>query len=65
VQQTQESRVKTRLEGIEDKLSGSIAFLEAAMRLLDNASRLYALADDEQRRALNQALFEKILVDDE
>jgi site-specific DNA recombinase len=41
------------------------AFSDAALAILENPGELYRRADDEQRRQLNQALFEQVLVDDD
>lgn len=59
------ARISERLEVIHEDLSVSVAYLEAALALLEEPGELYANATDEHRKLLNQALFEKILVDDE
>lgn len=47
------------------ELQGVLKFLDGAVLLLDEVHRLYAAVDDPNRRLLNQALFEMVLIEDE
>jgi site-specific DNA recombinase len=59
------ARISERLEAVTDDLSQSIAFIDAAITLLERPGDLYAHASDDHRRLINQALFAKLLVIDE
>lgn len=61
----QRERVTKQLSTVTSDLAVGVKNLEAFLDLLSNLGELYERADDEQRRNLNQAMFKKILVEDD
>jgi site-specific DNA recombinase len=61
---TERDALSQELGRLELGLAAGAAFIEDAVKLLENAARLYELASDQQRQLLNRALFEKLYVRD-
>lgn len=63
--QLERHRLEARRGDTGGELQGVLKFLDGAVLLLDEVHRLYAAVDDPNRRLLNQALFEMVLIEDE
>jgi hypothetical protein len=61
----QRERLQNEACEISERLAAGGAFIEAALSLLDDPQELYRQMGPEQRRLLNQAVFDKIYVIDE
>ena len=61
--QHQRQHLTERLGETNDELATSARLIELCLRLLEHPQELYLRCDDEQRRLLNQALFEAIYID--
>ena len=59
----QRQHLTKRLGETDDDLADSAHLIELCLRLLEHPQELYRRCDDEQRRLLNQALFEAIYID--
>jgi site-specific DNA recombinase len=60
--QHQRAALKDRLGEIKLDLTLGVAFLEAALDLLEDPQELYRLSGSEQRRMLNAGIFDRIYV---
>jgi site-specific DNA recombinase len=58
-------RLTRRLDETTENLSQAARLVELCLTLLEDPEELYPRCDDDQRRLLNQALFEHIFIDDE
>lgn len=56
-------RLRERLAATENELATGAELLNAALDLLERPDELYCRATDAGRRAINQALFEKLYID--
>lgn len=61
----QRTRVREQLDSVESNLEAGARHLETYLDLLDDPEALYRSASDQERRQLNQAIFVKVLVEDE
>ncbi|GAA4536594.1 hypothetical protein GCM10023192_34890 [Amycolatopsis samaneae] len=61
----QRERLTARLNGTTENLAEAARLIELCLTLLENPQELYLRCDDEQRRLLNQALFEHLFVEEE
>ncbi len=59
----QRQHLTERLTETHEDLSDSARLIELCLQLLENPQELYRRCDDEQRRLLNQALFEGLYLD--
>ncbi len=58
-------RLEERRNGREGDFEHVLQFLRSAVELLDEVHGLYLVVDDQGRRQINQAIFEKLLIEDE
>ena len=63
--QLERQRLEQRRGDTGGELQGVLKFLDSAVALLDDVHRLYAAVEDTNRRLINQALFEMVLIEDE
>lgn len=61
----QRTRVREQLDSVESNLEAGARHLETYLDLLEDPEALYRSAGDQERRQLNQAIFVKVLVEDE
>ena len=61
----QRDRIATRLQDVDDSLSTGAEIIEACLQLLEDPQALYRRCNDQQRRRLNQALFEALYIDED
>ncbi|MCA1674361.1 MAG: hypothetical protein LC799_19955 [Actinobacteria bacterium] len=61
----QRQRLTERLSETNDDLSESARLIELSLTLLENPQELYRRCDDEQRRLLNQAIFQGLYIEDD
>jgi hypothetical protein len=59
----QRARLTERLSETNDDLADGARLIDVCLKLLENSQELYRRCDDEQRRLLNQALFEGLYID--
>ena len=58
-------RLEGRLEGANADLTDSAQLVNASLALLEQPDNLYRRCNDQQRRLLNQAIFQALYIDDE
>jgi len=61
--QQERQQVTEQLIGIDNKLEVGFALLDAALTLMEDPAELYCQAGPNERRLLNQAIFERMYVD--
>ncbi|MCA1673713.1 MAG: hypothetical protein LC799_16440, partial [Actinobacteria bacterium] len=61
----QRQRLTERLTETKDDLSESTRLIELSLTLLEDPQELYRRCDDEQRRLLNQAIFQGLYIEDD
>ena len=61
----QRDRLTTRLHDVDESLSTGADIIEACLQLLQDPQALYRRCNDQQRRRLNQALFEALYIDED
>lgn len=61
----QRERFTARLQATDQDLGVTAEIIEACLQLLEDPQGLYQRCDDQQRRRLNQALFETLFIDEE
>ncbi|MER6626797.1 recombinase family protein [Streptomyces sp. NPDC000987] len=61
----QRDRLTARLQDTDQDLSVTVEITEACLQLLEDPQALYRRCDDQQRRRLNQALFEALYIDED
>ncbi len=61
----QRERLTARLQDTDEDLGVSVEIIEACLQLLEDPQGLYQRCDDQQRRRLNQALFEALYIDED
>jgi site-specific DNA recombinase len=59
----QREHLRERLNETTEDLSDSVRLIDLCLTLLEHPQELYRRCDEEQRRLLNQALFDKLLID--
>jgi len=63
--QRERGRLRERMAVGDDRLTAGAVLLDRALRLLDSAQNLYKTLSLEQRRYMNDAIFEKLYVEDD
>ncbi|KPI28063.1 Resolvase domain-containing protein [Actinobacteria bacterium OK074] len=61
----QRDRLTTRLHDVDESLATGAEIIEACLQLLQDPQALYRRCNDQQRRQLNQALFEALYIDED
>ncbi len=61
----QRDRLTTRLHDVDEDLSTGAEIIETCLQLLQDPQALYRRCNDQQRRRLNQALFEALYIDED
>lgn len=61
----QRDRLTTRLHDVDDSLRIAAEIIEACLQLLQDPQALYRRCNDQQRRRLNQALFDALYIDED
>jgi DNA invertase Pin-like site-specific DNA recombinase len=63
--QRERDRIRERMAVGDDRLTAGAVLIDRALRLLDSAQKLYMTLSPEQRRFMNDAIFEKLYVQDD
>lgn len=58
-------RLTARRQGVDEDLGTAAEIIETCLQLLEDPQALYQRCNDQQRRRLNQALFEALYIDEE
>ncbi len=61
----QRDRLTARLHDVDEDLSTAAEIIEACLQLLHDPQALYRRCNDQQRRRLNQTLFEALYIDED
>ncbi|EGX61357.1 Resolvase domain-containing protein [Streptomyces zinciresistens K42] len=61
----QRDRLTTRLHDVDEDLSTAAEIIEACLQLLQDPLALYRRCNEQQRRRLNQALFEALYIEED
>ncbi len=63
--QRDKENIEEQLDRVADTLEVGAALIESALTLLEHPQELYRQAGPKERRLLNQAIFQKLYIDDE
>jgi hypothetical protein len=61
----QREKLSERMEAVTEDLGDGVALIDECLKLLEHPQELYGRCTDEQRRTLNQALFVKLLIQED